>query len=247
MTTPFRAFQTPDLRSTDPEALALGFGLGAAVGTIIPTLAAMAELAGGSTLTTLVSAPSPAMVITLLAPVAAGVAGALCLKVLQAHRLAYDEISEKAASLMDETFDLRTALDGQPVMSLPEATSMSRPVPQLDRPSHEAEPTAPAAPMQAAQHVANDDLATAQAHLLASFGEATQDTARRMHVNLQGLRLAGLSAVQERLVDALDGHLDGLWDLADDVVVYAEEDASLTPQPTIRAVKPQRPPKRVAA
>lgn len=247
MTTPFRAFQTPDLRSTDPEALALGFGLGAAIGTLVPALAALAELAGGAGWATIVTSPSPALVTTLLAPVAAGVAGAVCLKVLQAHRLAYDEISEKAASLMDETFDLRTALDGQPVMSLPSTPRPARPVPQIELPSHEAEPAAPAAAVQAGQNLPSDELASAQAQLLASFGEATQDTARRMHVNLQGLRLAGLTGIQERLVDALDGHLDGLWDLADDVVVYAEEDASLAPPQGARDPKPQRPPKRVAA
>jgi len=237
MTTPFVAFRTPDVApSSHPETLALGLGLGALLGATIPALSLTAELLAGGGLA--VFAASPGLLATLIVPCVTGALGAWAWPLLHAHRSAYDVVAEKAGTLLDETWELRGQLDllsdapalrhdlrselepddtwhgmgDEPTEEMLIRASTSRPGFQAPSPSEE------------------EALIEAQGQLLHSIGSATRDTARRMQVSLRGLAFTPLTAVQERLVHALTGHLDGLRDLADEVVSYAEEE----PEPLVQ-------------
>jgi hypothetical protein len=229
MQTPFRPFRAvPPEATRHVDAAAVGLAVGALAGGLIPALVLAAEALAGAPMT--LASPPPAVLATLVVPALLGPAGGWIAAVVAAHRATAEAISTKAASLMDEVWTLRDALErgegpDEAAPALPRG--LERPLP--------------------ADGSDQDELTLAQARLLASFGEATQDTLRRMHVNLQGLRLAGLSHVQERLVDSLHGHVEGLWDLADDVVAYVDEDPGPVARPDPRSARPKRPPGRLAA
>lgn len=218
MTTPFVAFETPDPAPTArPEVLAMGLALGAVVGSILPAAALLAELVAAGSVAAL--APSASLLVTLLAPALAGIAGAWGMAVLSAHREGYDLIAEKAGSLMDESWELQQQVD------ILESAPPLRDMRQDELPP-DAWP-APAVPRLIEERQSSTDeeaLIQAQAQLLHSIGSAARDASRRMQVSLRGLQFTPMSVVQERLVQALSGHLHALRDLADDVVQYAEEE-----------------------
>lgn len=225
MTTPFVAFERPDLRTVTPETLARGLLLGAVAGSAVPILAVGAELVGGATLSGLAANPTPALLASFLAPALAGGVGAWLQGRVHAHKQAYDSIARKAGTLLDETWDLREQLDAQPV---PEPPHEGRPLPHAHHthlPSDDEVMGNVTWLRPAGGNDADADaLIEAQSLLLHSVGSATRDAIRRMQVHVQGLELTPLTLVQERLVRALSGHLEGLWDLAEDVVSYAEEE-----------------------
>ena len=219
MTTPFVAFETPDVApSSRPETVALGLGLGAVVGALLPLASLTVEILAGSGMAGFVA--SPGLWVSLLAPCIAGGLGAWLMPLLQAHRAAYDEIAEKAGTLMDESWELRGQLEilgeaPRGVDSWGDAVDF-----EVEDVTEEVvfEARSVALPRE------EEALIEAQTQLLHSIGSATRDIARRMQVSLRGLSFTPMTVVQERLVQALTGHLDGLRDLADEVVSYAEEE-----------------------
>jgi hypothetical protein len=214
----FRTFSLD--QTSGPEPWITGAGLGAVIGAVVPFVAWTAETSLHTPEEVLV-APSPALIVTALVPVVAAAFGAWIAATRAALRHSRDELASKAASLLEEAWELRARVEepASPTLSPPRTPAVSTPRPPAD------------------------PLVHVQARLLASFGDATRDTARRMHVSLQGLRLTGASPMQERMLDALHGHLEGLWDLADEVVAYAAGDPTVSEEATPR---PERPP-RVAA
>lgn len=244
-TPPFRAFSAPvPVATAHPEALAAGFGLGALAGALVPTTAVLAELAVGRGLADLLASPGAALIVTFTVPVVTALAGGWAAASVAAWRDAYERVAAKAGSLLSESLDLRNALDGvEPMSGIQAYEPDVDDLPVVTATWEDDLPTLSGALEDPQAESDADDLAliSAQACLLASFGEATQDTARRMHINLEGLRLTELSVVQERLVDALRGHVDGLWDLADDVVGYVDEAPNPLPAQDHRSAKPRPP------
>lgn len=228
MTTPFVAFRTPDVSPlARPEALALGLGLGALLGGSLPVLAVMAELAAGATLGAVLASPGPSLLVSLLAPALSGVLGAFVLGVLTAHRDAYDAISLKAGSLVDEAWDLRGQLEAVADGTAPPVPMDIREDLAPDGAWDSGEPPSqePGFDLDARRTLREQEaLIEAQTRLLHSMGSATQDAARRMQVNLRGLMLTPMTVVQERLVTALADHLHGVRELSEDIVSYADED-----------------------
>ncbi|MFT7519678.1 MAG: hypothetical protein ACI9MC_001821 [Kiritimatiellia bacterium] len=226
----FQSYRVPDTSVVDVEALSVGFGIGAVIGTLFPLLAFVAEIGLGTPLVELVTHPSAALLVTVFVPAGLGLTMAVAYHMASTWRSAYQSVAGKASQLMEENWDLMGQESQQPVV----------------------EPVDVPAPTSLDGSVA-EALVSAQVDVLCSVGEATQDVARRMHVNIKGLTMTDLSQSQGRMVDALAGHVEGLWDLADDVVTYSEESKDRTPPPTaprrrdVRSAKPARPPGRLAA
>lgn len=211
MTTPFVAFETTQHARPTTEILLFGAAIGALAGGVFPALALAAELIGGTGLLDLLSSPSASFAVTLLVPVAGAGLGGWWFAYLRAQHQAYDEVAAKAGSLLDESWELRESL-----ATLDQAWT-SDPQPDLDR-----------IPTEEIVQSNVEPLLHAQTLLLHSVGSAARDASQRMRVNLRSLELTPMSQVQTRLVAALDGHLQQLRDLADDVVEYADEGQSTT-------------------
>lgn len=234
MPTPFIAFTAPDpSRAWSPEALAVGFGLGGGLGAILALSTVAAEALTGAPVATLLTSPSVWM--SCAWPVLLAAVGAYGTHVLAAHRSAYDAVAEKAGSLMDESWELQSALesllDEPPTEVINQQPQPRTPTP-MPPPVAGPQPAAPVLvqipapaesrdPVEAAEDAA---LIAAQTAILDRFAEASHDATSRMQVNLRGLAVTPMSLVQRRLVDALHAHVDGLAGLTKDVRAYTSDE-----------------------
>ncbi|MFK7929690.1 MAG: hypothetical protein AB8H79_15970 [Myxococcota bacterium] len=247
MSSPFIAYSAPTTGARpNAETLAIGGALGAAIGALFPVVGILAELASGSTLTAVASAPSASLLTLCAVPTALAVLGAIGHSFVAAHRQNFDEIAHKAGTLMDESWELQVALEGvledsvtetvdAPRQRMTEASqqgqgfSLPRTVP--------VEAVLERDPIEAAEDGA---LIAAQAKLLHRFAAATNDATNRMQVNVRGLNFTPMSVVQRRLVDAMDSHISGLNSLASEVVRYTEASREPAIQQDPRSTRPRQ-------
>lgn len=181
-------------RPLQPEPLSLSVGLliGAACGLPIPALTWTAELARASTAAEAWSNAGLSLTWACLAAVVAMVLGGVVATAMSHARRTQEMLASKAASLLEENWELRARVEAPPEDHEPASASADR------------------------------ALIDAQARLLSILGEAQQDTAHRLRIHVQSLRLSRPTPIQGRVIDAIAEHVDGMGDLADDVVRYAD-------------------------